>query len=164
MEPEVDHIGGSLDPSGLKLMEKAYGDQWLLDRCELALFEVNQSDMGPSPTFWRNGLKAAVRDLPNYPRRSNPPANPSSSFTALYALLSNAPKREAEGPNMMFQEDNYPRQDERHYFWSRAYITKIFEALIDIIRAHGVGDDGWRAARWLVYDKVSIQVLSLTWL
>jgi predicted secreted protein len=50
--------------------------------------------------------------------------------------------------------DEVPFPSETYYFWSQDYFTRVYNALIDVIRAHGVGAEGWEAARWIVYDKV----------
>lgn len=39
--------------------------------------------------------------------------------------------------------------------WSEKFIDRLFEALVAVIEAHGVGVDGWESARWEVYDRVS---------
>jgi hypothetical protein len=38
--------------------------------------------------------------------------------------------------------------------WDRTYFEEVFQALIEVIKQHGVGGEGWESARWEVYDKV----------
>lgn len=109
---------------------------------------------GPSLAVQTRAFQAAVRDLPAYPPRTSEPTPRSAAFEALHAALAEAPESGSEGPNLVIYEDCWPRLGEMHSYWSHDYITRIYQALIDIINAHGVGDDGWRAARWIVYDKV----------
>ena len=42
--------------------------------------------------------------------------------------------------------------------WNRDYCNEVFHVLIEVVKEHGVGDEGWRSARWEVYDTVSIQL------
>jgi hypothetical protein len=43
-----------------------------------------------------------------------------------------------------------------HFRWTNAFVNEVSQALVDLILAHGLGDYGWKAARWMVYDAVSV--------
>lgn len=40
--------------------------------------------------------------------------------------------------------------------WSRDYLAEVQQALIAVIEERGLGDSGWKSARWEVYDKVGL--------
>ncbi|KAJ7267916.1 hypothetical protein C8J57DRAFT_1510023 [Mycena rebaudengoi] len=41
------------------------------------------------------------------------------------------------------------------HFWNEAYMTELFTVLTAVITEHGLGDAGWKGARWEVYDTYS---------
>jgi hypothetical protein len=109
-------------------------------------------------------LVAALAHLPSYPSR-NAPADPlPPSFVALNEVLAVAPEmwdHEFAGKNLEnIRVDDIPAEQDTMYFWSQEYFTRVYQALIDVIEAHGTGPEGWAAARWLVYDKVRLGSLS----
>ncbi|KAH9850144.1 hypothetical protein C2E23DRAFT_887580 [Lenzites betulinus] len=39
------------------------------------------------------------------------------------------------------------------YKWDTPYLDRLFAVLIEVIEAHGLGNDGWHSVRWEVYDQ-----------
>lgn len=103
-------------------------------------------------------LVAAFQQLPDYPPRTASPIQLSPPFQALKDLLSEAPVMGDHGLPIKNEQntrvDDLPAEQDFRVFWSEEYFTRIYRALMDIIGAHGVGPDGWEAARWMVYDEV----------
>lgn len=89
-------------------------------------------------------VEAALKWLP-YPERPTSPAPESPSFNALNSILDGAPVY------ISVDEDGFT--NEICVSWNRQYTDKLYACLIDVIHDHGL--DGWKNARWLVYDKVS---------
>lgn len=55
--------------------------------------------------------------------------------------------------NVRFDEFQNSGELEEGEYWSEEYFSRVYRALMDIIEAHGVGSDGWAAARWMVYEE-----------
>lgn len=143
-----------MDAFEQRLLQKAQGHDWLWFQCLVASDPDEYNFEGLPPAVWDRALTAAVQGLPDYPRRIPAPTTISPTFQALRTALAQAPKMGTKGPDVLCQTYNYPDMGES-YYWSPSYFTRIFQALIDIIEAHGTGDEGWGSARWIVYDKVS---------
>ncbi len=134
---------------------KAYNDA--LDR------HKNDGWYGPEYYYSRprdrEGLIASALKLAKtYPPRPAQPLPSSPSVDALRAVLADAPRIAdvewgKEVPGLAFSTTWHPEYDE-WYSWTSEILQPIFEALIGVIEAHGVGDDGWASARWEVYDRV----------
>ncbi|TFK84289.1 hypothetical protein K466DRAFT_496871 [Polyporus arcularius HHB13444] len=133
---------------------KAYNDA--LDR------HKNDGWYGPEYYYSRprdrEGLIASALKLAKtYPPRPAQPLPSSPSVDALRAVLADAPRIAdvewgKEVPGLAFSTTWHPEYDE-WYSWTSEILQPIFEALIGVIEAHGVGDDGWASARWEVYDR-----------
>ncbi|KAF6752822.1 hypothetical protein DFP72DRAFT_1046977 [Ephemerocybe angulata] len=134
-------------------VSRAHGDKWLWHVCNLHIHTAGRSGRKIER------LKCALRSLPVYPPRTAPPSKLSSSFQTLKALLSEAPEIGMDGTpvknehNVIMEDIAFP--SDYGWYWSPAYLTKLYQALMAIIEEHGLGPDGWEAARWLVYDQYS---------
>jgi hypothetical protein len=99
--------------------------------------------------------------LTPYPRRPSVPLASSESIDELRAVLERAPRvPEGEGfggdvPGMVVDDGCWPDWD-ISYEWDGKYFDEVFRALIEVVKQHGVGNEGWASARWEVYDTVSI--------
>ncbi|KIJ57312.1 hypothetical protein M422DRAFT_63060 [Sphaerobolus stellatus SS14] len=72
------------------------------------------------------------------------PDDSSSSFQTLREVLERA------STNLIVESDGFTGEEIR--YWKNQYLMEVFSALIGIIKSHGVGEDGWKSARWIVYD------------
>ncbi|KAF5340293.1 hypothetical protein D9611_007853 [Ephemerocybe angulata] len=142
-----------------RMIDKARGDEWLWKECN-DLYSLSDSVAGKNAH--ERCILTAVELLPAYPPRTPPPAVLSPEFQALKALMEEAPTR--GDMNMLgnvippknthnIRGDEIPWPEDYREYWSTGYLTRIYQALINIIGAHGVGDEGWKAARWMVYDE-----------
>ncbi|KAF6752819.1 hypothetical protein DFP72DRAFT_1070003 [Ephemerocybe angulata] len=140
----------------IRMINKAHGDEWLWKACNLYLWGNVTGN-----NAHERCILTAVTQLPAYPPRTPPPAVLSPEFQALKALMEEAPTR---GDMCMgvsvppknthnIRGDDIPFPQDCREYWSTGYLTRIYQALINIIGTHGVGDEGWKAARWMVYDE-----------
>lgn len=74
-----------------------------------------------------------------------------SSFT-LKEVLDRAPGLGSDGDQYVDVVQHWPSGD-KHAHWTNPYYTEVFQALIGVIREHGI--TGWKDARWTVHDAVS---------
>ncbi|KAH6919082.1 hypothetical protein BKA70DRAFT_1249223 [Coprinopsis sp. MPI-PUGE-AT-0042] len=135
----------------LRFKAKAQGDEWLWKACNERIFI--QEDSGRRDKY----LVTALGQLSNYPSRDALPDPLSPLFTALKNILAEAPTMGDYGipANNMenVRVDEISWEQDTKYYWSQDYLTRIYQALIDIAYFHGTGPEGWAAARWMVYDK-----------
>lgn len=136
-----------------RFLARARGDKWLWHVCNLHIHSSGRSARKIEL------LECALRSLPVYPPRTAPPSELSSSFQKLKALLSEAPGVGMDGTPVK-NEDNTIMEtiafpSDYGWYWSPEYLAKLYQALMAIIEEHGLGPDGWEAARWLVYDQYS---------
>ena len=74
----------------------------------------------------------------------------------LRAILARAP-RVTRGGDGVYEIVGLDRHETWHpewdvwYDWAREYYNEVFQALIEVVKQHGDGDDGWASARWEVY-------------
>lgn len=91
----------------------------------------------------------------------------SSSVDALRSVLDEAPMspfvsirkghgRSKGGCDRYLHEDYDGFTERSSYSWAEGYRDLVFQALIDVIKEHGLGDDGWKSVRWEVFDKVRL--------
>lgn len=114
----------------------------------------------------------AVTYVRKYPARPAQPLPPSETVDALRAVLDSAPRyhesgnysesfHESKGGLQYIgeeeDEEGYPMLPNHAwaYDWEEDFRSSLFEALQEVIDAHGMGEQGWEAVRWEVYDKVS---------
>lgn len=158
----------SIPAENPKLAEirRRFSDPWIFDACEKGL-----NHLGLDPEIYdcaytvKDRLRVfpqALTELNQYPKRPVELLPPSPSVDALRMVLSEAPYKPEDGGecprDMELIEDG--ASGDSWYKWSDAYTDRLFVALAEVIRAHGVGENGWESARWEVYDKV--KPLSLT--
>ena len=138
--------------------------RWLWRTCNDALDKVGISDWdvenhGLSKQQREKALTSALKTLvPDYPARPDSLLSPSRSVDKLRDVLDRAPKG-TDDKDMESWEDGF--SGETDYYWSNAYLEQLFQALIDVIEEHGI--EGWRNARWEVYDKVSDSCDHMCW-
>ncbi|KAF6752817.1 hypothetical protein DFP72DRAFT_1132264 [Ephemerocybe angulata] len=129
---------------------KGQGDKWLWNVVQNQVL-VDHPDDVPGEAR----LAMALEKLPEYPRRIAPPPGSSPSFEALKRVLKAAPTKLEKGVTNGQNIDREAGNPGSELFWSEEYFTRVYQALIDITKSHGIGRNGWEAARWLVYDKYS---------
>jgi len=104
--------------------------------------------------------------LKQYPPRPREKLPSSSSIDALRLVLDEAPMSPIvyignhpnghgpkHGPERYLHEVYDGCSGESTYSWAKEYRVLLFRALINVIREHGLGEDGWKSVRWEVYDK-----------
>ncbi|KAI0694703.1 hypothetical protein C8Q76DRAFT_634279 [Earliella scabrosa] len=102
-------------------------------------------------------MERALELSRRYPERPKDPLVSSPSVDMLREVLTTAPaipKGEAydEIIHELVRYEDFA--GDVSYRWSDAYVGRICSALFGVIQEHGTGDEGWRTARWEVYDKV----------
>lgn len=110
-------------------------------------------------------LELALRgpQLGPYPHRPPLPLSASTSVYQLRGVL----KRAGRIPENCYEE-NTPGVDRDEDYeenvswdWTQEYQDEVYQALTAVIKEHGLGDAGWKSARWEVYDKVGPDVIRL---
>ncbi|KAJ3525870.1 hypothetical protein NMY22_g10396 [Coprinellus aureogranulatus] len=112
-----------------------------------------------------NHIAYALEKLPKYPQRTLPPAILSPGFLILRDVLAKAPLLNDEGPEYS-PSRLYVFADEQlrlHFRWTNAFIDEVAVALVCVIKRHGLGPEGWQAARWMVYDTWTKSVGGFDW-
>lgn len=102
--------------------------------------------------------EAALCDLnqsKKYPPRPSLEQLASTSFDSLREVLKDAPVPkgpyvEVDGLDWHDHEDG-----ETSIYWAEGYLNRLFTALNAVIDEHGSGENGWKSARWMVYDTYS---------
>lgn len=105
-------------------------------------------------------MRLALQRLPPYPSRPEEPLSSSAAVDNLRNVLADAPtmnmyveacerREKIEG-----MESHADWEGNTSCQWSANYTDRLFEALLAVIEAHGLDDDGWKSARWEVYDRV----------
>ncbi|KAF6752815.1 hypothetical protein DFP72DRAFT_1069999 [Ephemerocybe angulata] len=84
-----------------------------------------------------------------YPPRI--PIPQSDSFRALNEVLAEADDPDSDNVS---EEEDY--EGNVSSTWTNELLEEVSQALIDIVNAHGLGPEGWQAARWRVYDALNI--------
>lgn len=142
------------------------GSDWLWRRCNEVLDPPDPYTMDIS-LHERARVLGLVLSNPRrgalipYPRRPSESLPPSDSVDKLRAILAQAPRI----PEYANYEDEIAGLD-RHetwdpewdvwYDWTNEYSNEVSEALVGVVKQHGVGDEGLASARWEVYDTVSV--------
>ena len=106
--------------------------------------------------------EAALCDLNQsrkYPPRPSLEQPTSTSFDNLREVLEDAPV--TQGPYVEVDGiDWHDHEDgETSVYWAEGYLNRLFTALNAVIDEHGPGENGWKRARWMVYDTVSLSCL-----
>ena len=152
---------------GLIHMKAAFAQkdrEWLWEAINKSISDKWEATIDPE-TFWggneprgkiREAIVQAAIDQLEYPDRptSSPPE--SASFRRLRATLAEAPVYDSareNAPGIWIHDDHI---NERPFiYWASPYLVKVYACLTGVIHEHGLA--GWMQARWLVYDKVSVQ-------
>lgn len=73
-------------------------------------------------------------------------------------VLKNAPRLPSSQRWGMLVDglDFVGMQRQGHYEWNLQYLQRINKTAQAVAYAHGMGRRGWRAARWELYDAVSM--------
>ncbi|KAH9891867.1 hypothetical protein C8Q73DRAFT_650476 [Cubamyces lactineus] len=166
------HVGRS--PKLLRIKQQM--PSWLWEACNRVLDRDDDFSIGDGigPGLYtrdrdREGpMATALRLAKTYPPRPAGRLPSSPAIDSLRAILDEAPRmpkdhgwgEDVEGMEMTHHA--WPDEDYT-YEWNSSYLDRLFTALIEVIRMHGVGDDGWRSARWEVYDKYSECVNGLSY-
>ncbi|KAJ6616349.1 hypothetical protein B0H10DRAFT_1949197 [Mycena sp. CBHHK59/15] len=85
------------------------------------------------------------------------------SFTALRDVLDRAASLRDEATRDQVDVNECGFTGDHTYFWREVYMEELFKALIAVIKEHGLGEEGWKSARWEVYDKYSECIYRLTY-
>ncbi|KAJ7651833.1 hypothetical protein B0H17DRAFT_1215177 [Mycena rosella] len=88
---------------------------------------------------------ALLRASRTYPPRPDTLSPASPSFTRLREVLSRAALEQSQW--------EYDYQGDVTTYWEDRYLTEVFSALSAVIQEHGHGEEGWKSARWEVYDR-----------
>jgi hypothetical protein len=140
--------------------------EWLWKKCNETLDPKDPYSMDMELLQRARVLGLALNNpgegtLTPYPLRP-PGSMPSSeSVDKFRAILFRAPRIPEDGngeddiDGMVRHETFHPEWDV-WYDWDGPYYDEMFLALIEVIKEHGVGDEGWASARWEVYDKASV--------
>jgi hypothetical protein len=133
-----------------KSLKASFPSRWLWAECNM----YADKDITLIPKQRYIALRAAPKTLPLYPPRPTDLTNLTSpSIDILQEVLGRAPDSTAEPTEGLATTSN-PSED-GHTVWGDEYLDDLFTALIGVVRDDGLGEDGWRTIRWLVYDTVS---------
>ena len=96
----------------------------------------------------------------SYPARPVAPLPSSPAVDTLRDLLAKAPSLEGiqwsnPAPGLDYHDGGF-NGDPDWYEWEDAYLAQVYSALNAVLKAHGMGVDGWASVRWEVYDQVCI--------
>jgi hypothetical protein len=142
------------------------GSEWLWKRCNEVLDPCDPYSIDMELRE-RARVLGLVLDNPRqgtlipYPLRPPGSLVSSESVDKLRAILAQALRvpRGGEGEDeivgLVRHETWHPEWDV-WYEWTGDYCDELFQALIEVVKQHGAGDEGWSLARWEVYDTVRI--------
>ncbi|KAI0712305.1 hypothetical protein C8Q76DRAFT_483160 [Earliella scabrosa] len=93
----------------------------------------------------------------SYPARPAAPLPSSLAVDNLRDLLAKAPslkgiQRGNPAPGLYYFDGGF-NGDPDWYEWEDAYLAQVYSALNAVLKAHGMGVDGWESVRWEVYDQ-----------
>jgi hypothetical protein len=141
------------------------GSEWLWQRCNEVLDSDDPCSIDTMELRERARVLGLVLDNPRrgapYPLRPPGSLVSSESVDKLRAILAQAPRvpKDGNGEDEIVGLDRHetwhPEWDV-WYDWTGDYYNEVFQALIEVVKQHGNGDEGWALARWEVYDTVSI--------
>lgn len=143
------------DTRGLRTLKKEFPAEWLWKACNKSLgIELSGSEREQAlrTVFGTPGLGP-------YPTRPTSPLPVSPSLDNLRAVLDVAPTLPASKnwgksiEGLEYWDDGF--SGDSGYLWAISYREQILRALIEVGKAHGLEQEGWKGARWLVYDKVN---------
>ena len=105
-------------------------------------------------------MKAALAVTTMYPARPSEPLPSSPSIDRLRAVLASAARVPEYGvgygqavEGLVDHHLCWPEQV-NWYDWGAVFLERLFAAILDVVKEHGFGADGWESVRWEVYDKV----------
>lgn len=120
-------------------------------------------DEFPSQKFREDAMLDAQAFFLEYPLRPAQLLPSSPAVDALRARLSGAPNRTGASfgdpvPGLEYNDGGF-NGDPAFYEWGDEFMGSVYHALDDVIKAHGMGAEGWANVRWEVYDKVCFCLL-----
>ncbi|TFK84281.1 hypothetical protein K466DRAFT_665252 [Polyporus arcularius HHB13444] len=138
---------------------------WFWIACNLELNRVLENgelptDIGVQRSTTMNRAAYFFSKNPRYVGRPEQPlgAGTSLAIGTLRSILRCAPSVPAEQSEwgkpvqgLVFHRSG--PEDRGCYQWGREYLDRVFGALSRLIQEAGIGDRGWRSARWEVYYK-----------
>ncbi|KAF9482623.1 hypothetical protein BDN70DRAFT_990977 [Pholiota conissans] len=143
----------------IKAQMEARGQKWLWDAVNEAISDREcECDMFYEANIGRRGREELMTDalyLKYPPRPAFPPPSDSASFAALKNLLEQAASAESRrsafdgGKGLEVHEDGFTGYTS--VTWRDRYMTDVYDHLDAVKAEHGA--DGWKMARWIVYDK-----------
>jgi hypothetical protein len=142
------------------------GSEWLWKRCNEVLDPDDPCSMDMELRE-RARVLGLVLDNPRrgvltpYPLRPPRSLVSSESVDKLRAILAQAPRVPKDGNGEdeivgLVRHETWDPEWDVWYDWTKDYYNDVFQALIEVVKQHGDGDEGWALARWEVYDTVSI--------
>jgi hypothetical protein len=133
------------------LLAEKFPAPWLYEACRDCLRRSHEVSGASEDEHRVTDLAALAHygSLPVYPARPAETLPASQPVDALRALLGSPPDRPRESDGA---EDGPSAPANETIAWDKHYLEKIYGALLDIVSEHGI--DGWRSARWEVYDRV----------
>lgn len=164
--PPPDHSWDVVVSLHHQIDAKASGCDWLWKRCtEISMEWYDWLWEPPVDVDQIAFLESAVKHLPQYPPRTAPSdiAMSTASFLALKEVLSEAPGLEErcfgyDTPNLRYSYDGFTGEEDLE--WNDHYFSRVYERLIDVVREHG--SEGWKDARWMIYDTYSQSMSGIT--
>jgi hypothetical protein len=135
---------------GLRELKAQFPADWLWEACNKAL-QTDDDEYGDLRPSERQAALATVFRHPNRPCIGPYPARPISSLPSS-SNSANALRSVLENASGAIDGDMDGFTGEITRFWTVHYRESLFRALIGVIDEHGC--EGWKNARWLVYDKV----------
>jgi hypothetical protein len=153
-------------PPVLQAIKDRFPAEWLWKKCNEALDPPDCYSLDMKLSERAKALSWAVERMSRGALTAYPPRPPgylasSESVDKLRAILAEAPRvpeygnGEDEYDGMVRHETWHPEWDV-WYDWGKVYYDKVYQVLVDVVKQHGAGDEGWGSARWEVYDKVSV--------
>ncbi|KAJ7107726.1 hypothetical protein C8R44DRAFT_804152 [Mycena epipterygia] len=125
--------------------------EWLWNAGNSALAPSDELDTGYYAKKKETILKALL--IETYPPRPSSLAPESPSYRALLEVLARAPSMHDEVTRKGIDMDTSGFDGHETFTWNTRYLEDLFRALIAVMKDHGLEADGWKSARWEVYDK-----------
>ncbi|KAI0671205.1 hypothetical protein C8Q78DRAFT_991792 [Trametes maxima] len=138
---------------------KASMPMWLWNKC-CAFLDRVEAQLSPKrliPLETREEAMHRAKEFARlYPPRPSPAVPRSPWIDSLRIVLADSPKfpstehwgKPAEGLLGVFDcQGNCTG-----YVWDESYYRRLFNALRNVLHAHGMGNTGWAGVRWEVYE------------
>ncbi|KZS90485.1 hypothetical protein SISNIDRAFT_457638 [Sistotremastrum niveocremeum HHB9708] len=140
-------------------------DEWVWDICRKNLPFPDSAQKGGENRQVVRSLSRKYVESP-YPPRPSVLRPSSASFNLLRCVLDGIPTvasmSPADGNYCVVKTQDTPEQPEK-YTWSDSVLRVLASCLESVIAEHGIGVEGWDAAKWEIYDKVSDSTACFRW-